>query len=195
MKIVIATGNQGKVREFKEILAPYGYEPVSMKDEGIDIDIVEDGDTFEENAHIKAKAVYDVCHLPVVADDSGLEVEFLDGAPGIYSARYAGEGATDKQRCEKVLDEMQGVEKPLRAAHFVCAIYCILDDEREYCVRGTLDGFIAEEPQGENGFGYDPIMMVDDDHSVADLSEEQKNEISHRGKALRNLVEALKNEK
>ena len=192
MKVVIATGNRGKVREFKEILEPFGFEPVSMADEGITAEIIEDGETFEENAHIKAKAVFDICHLPVIADDSGLEVEFLGGAPGIYSARYAGENATDVERYEKVLSELEGVDDELRGARFVCAIYCILGEDKEYCVTGTLDGYIGHAPRGENGFGYDPIFMVEKDKSVAELSDEEKNEISHRGKALRNLVEVLK---
>lgn len=195
MKVVIATGNRGKVKEFKEILEPLGFEPVSMADEGITADITEDGETFEENAHIKAKAVYDICHLPVIADDSGLEVEFLGGAPGIYSARYGGENATDVERYEKVLSELEGVDDELRGARFVCAIYFILSDEKQYCVTGTLDGYIGHAPQGENGFGYDPIFMVDKDRSVAELSDDEKNEISHRGRALRNLLEALRENK
>lgn len=192
MKVVIATKNEGKVREFRELLAPLGYEPVSMSEAGVNVEIVEDGDTFEENAHIKAKEVRRASGLPVIADDSGLEVEFLGGAPGIYSARYAGENATDKQRNQKLLEEMQGVDKPLRNARFVCAIYFILDDEREYCVTGTLEGFIGDEPRGENGFGYDPIFMIDDDTSLAQVSESEKNRISHRARAMERLAEALR---
>lgn len=193
MKIIIATNNEGKVREFKTLLAPYGCEAVSLKDEGIKIEIEEDGETFEENAHIKAKAIYDLTHTPVIADDSGLEVEFLDGAPGVYSARYAGEGASDADRCAKVLSEMEGVAEPLRKCRFVCAVYFILDDETEYCFTGTLDGYIGEEPVGENGFGYDPIFMLPDGRSVAELSEKEKNKISHRANALNQLIEVLKN--
>lgn len=195
MKLIIATNNQGKVREIKQMLEPLGYEPVSLKDAGIDIEVVEDGDTFEENAHIKAKAVYDICHCPVVADDSGLEVDFLDGAPGIYSARYAGEGASDEQRIQKILDELDGVDESMRTARFVCAMYCILDDETEYSVRGTMEGFIGTEPLGENGFGYDPIFMVDEDTSVAMLPAEEKNRISHRANALKQLTDILSENK
>ena len=195
MKLVIATNNQGKVREIKEILEPLGYEPVSLKDAGISIEVDENGDTFEENAHIKAKAVYDICRCPVIADDSGLEVDFLDGAPGIYSARYAGEGAPDEQRINKILSELDGVDESMRTARFVCAIYCILDDDTEYCVRGTLDGHIGTEPVGSNGFGYDPIFMVDEDTSVAMLTAEGKNKISHRSAALKQLAEILAGEK
>lgn len=191
MKLIIATNNQGKVREIKQMLEPLGYEPVSLKDAGIEVNVVEDGDTFEENAHLKAKAVYDICHCPVIADDSGLEVDFLDGAPGIYSARYAGENATDEQRIQKILDELDGVDTSMRAARFVCAMYAILDDDTEYSVRGTLEGFIGTEPLGENGFGYDPIFMVDEDTSVAMLPAEEKNRISHRANALKQLTEIL----
>ena len=191
MKIIIATKNEGKVREFRRLLEPLGYEPVSLKDENIDAEINEDGDTFEENAHIKASEIYKLTGLPVIADDSGLEVEFLGGAPGIYSARYAGEGASDEERNQKLLDEMQGVDMPLRNAKFVCALYCILDDKREYCVTGALEGFIGEEPKGEHGFGYDPIFMIDEDTSLAEVSEEEKNKISHRAKAMKRLLEEL----
>ena len=192
MKIIIATNNQGKVREFKQMLEPLGYEPVSLKDEGIVIDVEEDGETFAENAHIKAQAVYDLCHCPVLADDSGLEIDFLNGAPGIYSARYAGEDATDKDRCDKILSELEGVDVPLRTARFACALYCIIDDETEYSVLGTFNGFIGTEPMGENGFGYDPIFMVDENTSVAMLTDEEKNKISHRAEAMRKLAEALR---
>ena len=192
MKIVIATNNQGKVKEFKQMLEPLGYEPVSLRDEGIEIEVQEDGETFAENAHIKAQAVYEICHCPVLADDSGLEIEFLGGAPGIYSARYAGEDATDEERCSKILSELEGVDESLRAARFACALYCILDDDREYSVLGTFSGFIGTEPMGENGFGYDPIFMVDEKTSVAMLDDDEKNNISHRAEALRKLVEILK---
>ncbi len=192
MKIIIATNNQGKVREFKQMLEPLGYEPVSLKDEGIVIDVDEDGETFAENAHIKAQAVYDLCHCPVLADDSGLEIDFLNGAPGIYSARYAGEDATDKDRCDKILSELEGVDISLRTARFACALYCIIDDETEYSVLGTFNGFIGIEPMGDNGFGYDPIFMVDENTSVAMLTDEEKNKISHRAEAMRKLAEALK---
>lgn len=194
MKLIIASNNAGKIKEFKAMLSPLGYEPISMKEAGIDIDIAEDGDTFSENAHIKAKAIYDIAHMPVLADDSGLSIEFLGGAPGIYSARYAGENATNEDRINKVLDELKGVDKPLRSAKFVCALYFIRDDEYELCVSGECEGFIGEEPIGENGFGYDPIFMVDDDTSMACLDDDEKNKISHRARALEKLVEELSKE-
>lgn len=192
MKLVVATNNQGKVRELKNMLEPLGFEPVSLKDEGLKIEVVEDGETFAENARIKAEAVYDVVHCPVIADDSGLEIDFLDGAPGIYSARYAGENATDKERMEKVLSELEGTDESLRTARFVCALYCILDDETQYSVLGTCDGVIGTEPIGENGFGYDPIFVVSDGRTMAQLDENEKNEISHRANALRKLAQVLK---
>lgn len=191
MKIIIATNNQGKVREFRQMLEPLGYEPVSLKEAGIDIDIVEDGETFAENAHIKAQAIFEICHCPVLADDSGLEIDFLGGAPGIYSARYAGEDATDEDRINKILSELEGVDTSMRTARFACALYCIIDEETEYSVLGTFNGFIGTEPMGENGFGYDPIFMVDEETSVAMLSDEEKNKISHRADAIRKLADIL----
>lgn len=191
MKIIIATNNQGKLREFRQMLEPLGYEPVSLKEAGIDIDVVEDGETFAENAHIKAQAIYELCHCPVLADDSGLEIDFLGGAPGIYSARYAGEDATDEDRMNKILSELEGVDTSMRTARFACALYCIIDDETEYSVLGTFSGFIGTEPMGKNGFGYDPIFMVDEETSVAMLSDEEKNKISHRAEALRKLADIL----
>ena len=194
MKIIIATNNQGKVREFKAMLTPLGYEPVSLKDAGIVAEVVEDGETFEENAHKKARAIYELCGCPVIADDSGLQVDFLDGAPGIYSARYAGEDATDKERCEKILSELEGVDEGMRSARFMCALYCIIDDEKEFSVTGTLEGFIGTEMRGENGFGYDPIFMVDEERSLAEMSAEEKNGISHRAAALKQLTDILRDE-
>ncbi len=192
MKLVVATNNQGKVKEFRQLLEPLGFEPVSLKDEGIVIDVAEDGETFAENAHIKAQTVYEICKCPVLADDSGLEIEFLGGAPGIYSARYAGEDATDADRCNKILSELEGVDISMRSARFACALYCIIDDETEYSVLGTMDGFIGTEPMGENGFGYDPIFMIDEETSVAMISDEEKNKISHRAQAMKKLAEILK---
>ncbi len=191
-KLVIASNNAGKLREFRELLSPFGFDVVSMKEAGFSKEIVEDGETFEENAHIKARAVFEATGLPTIADDSGLEIDFLNGAPGVYSARYAGENATDKERCEKVLEEMHGVAKELRDARFVCSIYFIFDDEDEYSVRGEVCGYIGDEPVGENGFGYDPIFMLDDDESMATISSDEKNKISHRAKAFEKLSVILK---
>ncbi|MCH5207120.1 MAG: XTP/dITP diphosphatase [Oscillospiraceae bacterium] len=190
-RLVIATNNAGKLREYKELLSPFGFEVISMREAGFSEEIVEDGDTFEENAHIKARAVFEATGIPTMADDSGLEIDFLDGAPGVYSARYAGEGATDAERCEKVLSEMHDVARELREARFVCSIYFIYDDENEYSVSGEVRGYIGDEPLGENGFGYDPIFMLDEDESMATISDEEKNKISHRANAFQKLAEIL----
>lgn len=191
-RLIIASNNAGKIREFKELLSPYGFEVISMRDAGFNGDIVEDGETFEENAHIKARTVFEVTGEPTIADDSGLEIDFLDGAPGVYSARYAGENATDEERCAKVLNEMHGVARELRDARFVCTLYFIYAEDDEYSVRGEVNGYIGYEPQGKNGFGYDPIFMLNDDESMADLDEAEKNRISHRAMAFRKLSEILK---
>ena len=191
-RLIIASNNAGKLREFKELLSPYGFEVVSMREAGFDGEIVEDGDTFEENAHIKARAVFEATGEPTIADDSGLEIDFLDGAPGVYSARYAGEGASDADRCAKVLSEMHGVAKELRDARFVCTIYFIYAEDDEYSVRGEVCGYIGDEPVGKNGFGYDPIFMLNDDESMATIGDKEKNEISHRAMAFKKLSEILK---
>lgn len=191
-RLIIASNNGGKLREFAQLLQPFGFEVISMRQAGFTDEITEDGDTFEENAHIKARAVFEATGLPTIADDSGLEIDFLGGAPGIYSARYAGENATDAQRCKKVLDELNGVDISLRAARFVCSIYFIYAEDEEYSVNGTVDGYIGEEPVGENGFGYDPIFMLDEDESMATIGEDEKNRISHRARAFEKLSDILK---
>ena len=191
-RLIIASNNAGKLREFKELLAPYGFDVVSMREAGFNEEIIEDGETFEENAHIKARAVFEATGEPTIADDSGLEIDFLDGAPGVYSARYAGENATDADRCAKVLNEMHGVVRELRDARFVCTIYFIYAEDDEYSVRGEVCGYIGDEPLGDNGFGYDPIFMVSDDESMATISEDEKNRISHRAVAFGKLSEILK---
>lgn len=191
-RLVIASDNKGKIREFHKLLEPYGFEAISMREAGFSGEIVEDGETFEENAHIKARTVYEATGLPTMADDSGLEIDFLDGAPGVYSARYAGEGASDKERCEKVLSEMHGVARELRDARFVCTIYFICAEDDEYSVRGEVCGYIGDKPVGKNGFGYDPIFMLNDDESMATISDEEKNEISHRAMAFKKLSDILK---
>ena len=191
-RLVIASDNAGKIREFHALLEPYGFDVISMREAGFSGEIVEDGDTFAENAHIKARAVFEATGLPTIADDSGLVIDFLNGAPGVFSARYAGEGASDKERCAKVLDEMLGVERELRDARFVCTIYFIYAEDEEYSVRGEVCGYIGDEPVGENGFGYDPIFMLNDDESMATIDDEEKNRISHRAMAFKKLSEILK---
>jgi len=186
MKLVIASNNSGKVREFKKLLSPLGYEVISQSEAGINTETEETGATFEENALLKAKAVYNLCKLPTIADDSGLEVDVLGGEPGVYSARYAPAG----QRRAKVLEKMKDVPVEQRTARFVCCISYI-DENREFTVRGECRGHIGFENRGNNGFGYDSIFLYGG-LSFAELTEEEKNAISHRGRALRELVGVLR---
>lgn len=191
-RIIFATGNAGKMREIKEIMADTGAEIISMKEAGIKTDIVEDGDTFEENAVIKAKAIAAFTKDIVLADDSGLEVDYLNKEPGVYSARYLGEDTSYDIKNQAILDRLSGVPKEKRTARFVCAIAAVMPDGEVLVTRETIEGYIGEKPAGSNGFGYDPIFYVDEyGCSTAELSEEQKNEISHRGKALRAMKEQL----
>lgn len=189
MKVLAATGNKGKIREFSQILTPLGFEVVSPKDIGLDIDPEETGTTFAENAKIKALAFMQASGMPVIADDSGLSVDCLDGAPGIYSARYA-EGS-DADRCDKLLKNMQGAEN--RSARFISAVCMVFPDGRTVEAEGCCEGQINCSPVGENGFGYDPVFYIPDmKKTVAQMSADEKNAISHRGKALRFLAEKLK---
>lgn len=190
-KIILASNNKGKIREIQEILSPLGYKIISMRDSGIDIDIEENGKTFKENAGIKARAIYKISHTAVIADDSGLEVDYLNGAPGVYSHRYAGENATDADRNNKLLSELSGIPEEKRGAAFVCEICYIDEVGREQYVRGECRGKIGYEPIGENGFGYDPLFMYGE-KSFAEISAEEKNKISHRADALRKLCSILK---
>ncbi|MDR1755060.1 MAG: RdgB/HAM1 family non-canonical purine NTP pyrophosphatase [Eubacterium sp.] len=190
-KVIIATNNKYKSDEIKEILAPLGYKATSLSEADIDIEIEETGKTFSENARIKAKAVFDIVKTPVIADDSGLEIEFLNGAPGVLSARYGGEKLSGFERCGLILDKLHGVKKPLRKARFVCAIHCILDERHEFSVSGEISGFIGESLIGENGFGYDPIFMINERESMATILSEKKNEISHRGRALKSFLKEM----
>ena len=193
MKIVAATTNQGKVREFQKILGELGYEVVSMRDEGIDVEVEETGSTFSENALIKARAVSLLCDYPVISDDSGLCVDALDGAPGIYSARFAGEEATDKDRNIKLLEIMK--DKDNRKAKYVASIAFISPDGREITTEGTVEGEIMTEEQGCEGFGYDPLFMCTEIGKCFGIATpEEKNAVSHRGRALNKLCEILKEE-
>lgn len=192
-RIVFATGNAGKMKEIKEILSDMDAEVVSMKDAGIAVDIEENGKTFEENAVIKAKAVAALTEDAVLADDSGLEVDYLNGEPGVYSARYMGEDTSYIIKNQVILDRLAGVPKEQRTARFVCAIAAALPDGNVLVTRETIEGYIGEKPAGSNGFGYDPIFYVDEfGCSTAELTEEQKNRISHRGKALRAMKKKLR---
>ena len=191
-KIVFATGNKDKMREIREIMADIDVEVVSMKEAGISVDVVEDGATFEENALIKARAIAAHTDAIVLADDSGLEIDYLDKAPGVYSARFMGEDTSYVIKNQALIDKLEGVAKAERTARFVCAIAAVLPDKSDLVVRETMEGYIGDRAEGENGFGYDPIFFLDEfGCSSAALSREQKNEISHRGKALRAMKDIL----
>lgn len=192
-KIIFATGNQGKMHEIRQILGDMDLEVVSMKEAGIDIDIVEDGTTFEENAIIKAKAVAAYTDAIVLADDSGLEIEYLNNEPGIYSARYMGADTPYSVKNQNFIDRLKGVPYEKRTARFVCVIAAAMPEGEIFTTKGVIEGRIAEEEKGENGFGFDPIFYVPEyGCTTAQLSEEQKNAISHRGKALEAMKEELR---
>lgn len=189
---IIATHNPGKVKEFKEILEPRGYDVKSLAEIGFTVEIEETGHTFEENAILKAEAVAKAVNKMVIADDSGLSIDNLGGRPGVYSARYAGEQKDDQANIEKVLSELKGIEKEQRTARFRCALAVSIPGEETKTVEGHVEGYIAEEPRGEYGFGYDPIFIVKDkDKTMAELTSDEKNKISHRADALKKLSKLL----
>ncbi len=190
MKLIIASNNKGKIREYKQILEPMGYEVVSQREAGADIEVEETGTTFAENSALKAQAIYDMFGCAVLADDSGLEIDALNGEPGVYSARYGGLD-TEGERTALVLDKMKDVPEGRRGAHFTCSI-CFIDSDGEHITaEGKVFGTIGYEPVGTNGFGYDPIFMYEG-KSFAEVSAEVKNDVSHRANALRDLEEKLK---
>ena len=188
MKIVIATNNQNKLREARENFSPLGIEVLSQKEAGVSVNPEENGTTFAENALIKARAVYELIRMPVVADDSGLCVDALNGAPGVYSARYAPEHLL----CETLLENMKDVPAEQRTARFVTVVAFIDENGKEITLEGDCHGVIGFEKRGTNGFGYDPVFMYGET-SFAELEPEQKNAVSHRGRAFRKLYEYLKN--
>lgn len=191
-KLVFATGNEGKVREFRQMLGEE-YEICSMKQLGVDVDIVEDGSTFEENAVIKAKAVMEATGEMTLADDSGFEVDCLNGEPGIYSARYMGEDTPYSVKNAELIRRCEGVPEEERGARFVCVIACAYPDGAVDTVTGVIEGKIAHEPKGENGFGYDPVFYLPERGcTTGEMPPEEKNKISHRGIAIRKMVELLK---
>lgn len=191
-RIIFATGNEGKLREIKDILSDLEYEVVSMKAAGVTADIVEDGTTFEENAIIKVKAIHALTGEMVMADDSGLEVDYLNKEPGVYSARYMGEDTSYHIKNMSLVERLEGVPDEQRTARFVCVIALITKDGQIITTRGDFEGRIGYEEKGENGFGYDPVFYVPEFGCYsAELSPEQKNAISHRGKALRLMKEKL----
>lgn len=192
-KIIFATGNEGKMREIREILSDLDVEVLSMKEAGIKADIVEDGTTFEENAVIKAKTICELCGEITLADDSGLEIDYLNKEPGVYSARYMGEDTSYRIKNANLIERLEGVPDEKRTARFVCAVVAAFPDGSVKTVRETMEGRIGYEERGANGFGYDPIFFLPEyGCTSAELSMEEKNKISHRGKALRAIKEELK---
>ena len=190
MKYVLATHNPGKLKEMGAILARFGVEVVSPKDLGLTVDVEETGTTFAENAMLKAKAICAAAQLPAIADDSGLCVDALNGGPGVYSARYGGEGLDDKGRYMLLLNNMRG--QTTRAAHFTCSIACAFPNGDTLTAEGRCDGTIAFAPMGEGGFGYDPVFFVPEKaKTFGQLTAEEKSTISHRGKALKSFAEKL----
>lgn len=192
-RIVFATGNAGKIKEINMIMADTGMEVISMKDAGISIDIEENGTTYEENAMIKARAVAAYTNEIVLADDSGLEIDYLNKEPGVYSARYMGEDTSYRIKNANLIQRLEGVPDEQRTARFVCAIAAVLPDGTELTTRATIEGRIDYEEKGQNGFGFDPIFYVPEfGKTTAQLSEEEKNQVSHRGKALERMKKELK---
>lgn len=191
MDFILATNNMKKLEEMQRILSPLGIEVKTAAMQGIELpEVEEDGDTFEANAEIKAASACNITGLPAIADDSGLCVDYLDGAPGIFSARFAGEHGNDEKNNDLLLQKLEGVKQEDRTAHYVCAICCIFPDGRKIVVRGECEGLIGFERDGNAGFGYDPLFIVDG-KSFGRYTGEDKDKISHRGKALRALVAEL----
>lgn len=192
-KLIFATENQGKLKEIREIMADLDVEVLSMKEAGVQTEIEENGTTFEENAVIKARAVGKLTGELTLADDSGLEIDYLNKEPGVYSARYMGEDTSYHVKNASLIKRLEGVPMEQRTARFVCVIAAVFPDGKVETARGTIEGVIGYEERGENGFGYDPIFYVPElNCSTAELTPGQKNEISHRGKALRKMKEILK---
>lgn len=192
-RVIFATGNADKMKEIRMIMADTGLEVLSMKEAGIQVNSEENGSTYEENALIKARAVAALTDAVVLADDSGLEIDYLGREPGVLSARYMGEGTPYSVKNAALIGRLEGVPDEQRTARFVCAIAAVLPGGRELTVRGTIEGRIGYEEKGENGFGYDPIFYVPElSKTTAELTEEEKNRISHRGRALRLMKEELR---
>jgi XTP/dITP diphosphohydrolase len=190
-QIVLATSNKGKIREFAGLLEGVFGSIISLNDLESPPDVVEDGMTFRENAIKKACAIAAYSGLPAFADDSGLEVDALGGRPGVYSARYAGDGATDRDNIAKLLSELEGIED--RNARFVCVLALVMPDGKETVAEGSCEGIIIDEPRGEGGFGYDPVFFLPEyGKTMAEIPPDLKNKISHRARACESLIELLK---
>ena len=193
MRFILATKNAKKLAEMERILAPIGIDVINEERSGFDFpEVVEDGETFLDNAFLKARSVSKISGMPAIADDSGLCVDALDGAPGVFSARYAGEHGDDGANNALLLKNMENLPKGKRGAHFACAIAVVFPCGEEISAQGICEGAIGYSEQGENGFGYDPLFMVGE-RSFAQLSKEEKDKISHRGVAMRELAEKLTN--
>lgn len=191
-QLIFATSNKGKIREIRAVLADTDYQVLSMAEAGIQVEIEENGATFEENARIKARAVQAVSRSLVLADDSGLEIDYLNREPGVHSSRYMGEETSYEVKNARILERLAGVPMEQRRARFVCAVAAVFPDGRCVTVRETMEGYIGYEPRGENGFGYDPIFYMDPEGpSNGQLSLEEKNRLSHRGKALKAMKKEL----
>ena len=191
MIVIAATKNNGKLKELNRVMENYDITLVSMKDADICVEIVEDGETFEENALIKARTLHKITGKPVVADDSGLCVNCLGGRPGVYTARYGGEDLDYPSKMKMLIEEVNNQGTNDRSAYYACTIVYIDKNSKEYVFYGRCDGEIADAPRGNGGFGYDPIFIAKDGKTMAELTDEEKDEISHRGKALRLLGQAL----
>jgi XTP/dITP diphosphohydrolase len=193
-KIIVATGNEGKMREIRMIMKDLDVELVSLKDAGIEVDIEENGTTFEENAIIKAKAIMEMTGGVVMADDSGLEVDYLNKEPGVYSARYLGKDTPYSVKNQSIIDRLADAKGDERSARFVCAIAVAFPDGRILTTRGTIEGVIGYEEKGENGFGYDPIVYVPEyGMTTGEMEPDFKNTISHRGRAIAKMTKLLEN--
>ena len=192
MKIVFATKNEGKVKEVIKMLNMDKIELITMAQAGIDVDVVEDGTTFEENAMKKAVEIMKISGLPSIADDSGLEIDYLDKQPGVHSARFLGHDTSYDIKNKKILEMLEGVPDEKRTARFVSAVCLALPDGRTITTRGTIEGVIGHEIKGTNGFGYDPIFFIPEINKYsAELTTDEKNAISHRGKAIAQMREKI----
>jgi len=194
-KLIVASNNEHKIIEIKQILAEFPFEVISLKQANIDVEVEETGKTFEENSYLKAKGIFKLTKdCLVLADDSGLMVDCLGGAPGVYSARFSGIHGNSKQNNEKLLGMLKGKSFEERKARFVCAIVLIIDEDKVISVRGEIEGYISEAESGKDGFGYDPLFYVPEQHmTFAEMDMELKNSMSHRGRALEKMQAELNN--
>ena len=193
--IILATNNKSKVKEISEMMSGSDITFESLADAGINVEVEETGTTFEENALLKAREICKLSGKPTISDDSGLEIDALDGAPGIYSSRFMGEDTSYDIKNNALIEKLENVADPDRTARFRCCMALVLPDGREFVAEGAMEGIIAREPKGINGFGYDPILFIPEyNRTSAELSSEEKNNISHRGEALRKMIEVIKKE-